>query len=153
MIEFKEDKEIQVSYNGKKLKRFEADCSQGKQSRLVFIGEEVVVKIDHRPSTDRTTRQTAKEIELWETIEPQDRKFFAEVLEYGRTPSGFYYIVQKKYNPTRFLSNMRYTLLRITEKYKIVDIWLDESYAFDYDWYFENWFPNGERPVIIDWGM
>lgn len=122
------------------------DMSAG---RLLFRGEDFVIKIDHKPSNKKSTRQTAREIEFWETL-TEDREFFAQILEHGRTLQGFYWHRQQWYEPDNvsFCTTRNFTILNdLIFKYGIQDIeihWNDGT---------GNWMIHKGEVLIYDWGF
>ena len=105
----------------------------------------VVIKIDMGVEYHS---QPEWEAELWERIEPQDRRFFTEVLAYGTFEDGRDWII-KKYYPLKYEGRVpkeKYLkfLAPLVDKYDIRDI--------DEEW---NCAINAETglPIIFDWGM
>jgi hypothetical protein len=120
-------------------------------SRLLFkdVEGKFVIKIDHAPSTSYKYRQTAREIDFWETLQ-EDKEFFAQILDYGKTPQGFWWLRQKWYEPddTDYCTTQNFTTLNdLVFKYNIKDIephWFDGS---------GNWMLHKGEVIIYDWGL
>jgi hypothetical protein len=150
---------IEVFWEGGKLKdraeRLPIDPkSVSIGCRDIFLHKNFVVKIDRhidikRPNSDWwALRQTAREIEFWETLQ-EDKQHFAKILDYGRTPSGRYWLRQKRYKPdpkTKYTSQVLSTLRDLVFKYQLLDIW--ESMP-DAD---GNWMIWKGEPLVYDWG-
>jgi hypothetical protein len=129
---------LRVLLNGKLLEEIPGG------DRKIFMDRDFVVKVDHKPGTKRSTRQTAREIELWEEMEEEDKKYFASLITYGRTPKGKYWLLQERYYPdSDYKTTTELKLEHLEQKYNIRDLW-------GYDC---NWFQVCGDLVIYDWGI
>lgn len=123
---------------------------QFSASRLLFYDEDFqfVIKIDHKPDTSWQSRQTAKEIEFWETLK-EDKEYFAQILDYGKTKEGFYWLRQKWYMPDNeencTTQNLQ-TLGDLIWKYSIQDLHLEFTDGSG------NWMLHNGEVLIYDWG-
>lgn len=121
----------------------------GRVSRKIYLSTSYVLKVDHLTMSAKQAwyfRQTAKEIDFWETLQ-EDKEYFATVLKYGRTTSGNYWLLQKRYqHDNSSTSSTLQTLKDLLFKYNIKDVWVGDSTGFG------NWLTNKGKPVIYDWG-
>ena len=124
---------------------------QQSSSRLIFFDEnyQYVIKIDATPKVNFQHKQTAREIDFWESL-TEDFEYFAEVQDYGKTKQGFYWLKQKWYVQDEdciATSNHLQTLNDLIFKYKLRDVhpeWTDGS---------GNWMISKGEVLIFDWGL
>lgn len=122
---------------------------QFSSTRLLFsdVNYKYVIKVDHNPINKWQSRQTAREIEFWETL-VEDKHHFAQILDYGRTTQGFWWLRQKWYTPDdeeKCTAQNLSTLNELIIKYDLADIhevWQDGS---------GNWMVHKGEVLIYDW--
>ena len=143
MLSFEENDTYTVKWKGEDLEQFREPLAQ----RLIFMHPDFVVKIDNSPTLKWASRQTAREIDFWETLRA-DKQHFAEILEFGRTPRGFWYIRQKRYEVDKGEVTQAHleTLCDLVFKYNIHDILED---VIDGN---GNWMVSKGEVIIYDWG-
>lgn len=138
---------MKVKWEGEFLERLK-DVSN--PSRIIFAHQDFFIKVDHRPEAAWQTRQTARELEFYDTLE-EDKEHFAQILESGKTKRGKWWIRQKRYYPDRTANrNNIITLLALEFKYNLADITYDTKPPF-----FEqhsNWMVSEGEVIVYDWG-
>ena len=115
--------------------------------RKIFFNSDVYLKIDHEPKDDWHFLQTAREIEFWETLR-EDKQYFAQILDYGRTPCGKYWLLQKSYTPDtpHICTSENFQILGdLIWKYSLRDVWADDRDGSG------NWMLSGGEVIIYDW--
>ena len=142
-----EYKPLSVTLNGEKLYRRYIDCS-----RMLFVGKDYVVKLEDED--DYYFSQCRREFDMWRNlIEQKDRRYFVEILQYGRLKK-YDYIVQRKFPYLRFVpspdSIWKYkeswdsVICKMKEKYDLNDLSEDTP---------SNWTLYRGSPLIIDYGV
>lgn len=152
MLTFKETKlHLQVFWKGEELP-LDYLCQHG--CRDIFFHKNFIVKVDRPLTTIRrdwwALRQTAREIEFWETLQ-EDKEHFGKLLDYGRTPSGRYWLRQKRYRPepeSKCTPQILKSLDNLIFKYDLKDIsiewangdgnwmiWKGEALIYDFGGY------------------
>jgi len=118
-----------------------------------------IVKADYKRYEDRPnlSYQTEREIRLWHSLSPKDKRYFPNLIDYGtyesRTKGTFFWLVQERIRTTSTRVNRRMlnTVNRLEAEYEIEDLgWLDPG---DDLWDTANWTIRDNRPVIYDFGL
>ena len=137
-----------MSYRGRYLEQLK---DIPNPARLVFMHRDFVVKVDHlHPSTKWQTRQTAREIDFWETL-TEDHEHFAKILDYGKTPQGKWWLKQERLYPdAKHCEDFRETLLALEFKYNLRDLTIMDTAPF-FDEH-SNWMCSQGKVVVYDWG-
>lgn len=135
------EKDVKLQVNGQII-----DDIGDSKARTVWILPNHVVKIDTvLGGMRRTERQTAHEIDFWQTLQ-EDKHYFAGILNCGRTPMGRWWLIQKRYTPDENYTSESLQIVRdLIWKYHIFDV----AFMGDDD----NWFQVDGQPIIYDWGM
>lgn len=136
-----------VLLNGNKLQ------SKKGSSRLLYVGKKHVVKLEtDRDSSRSTMFQCRKEVKLWNDLLPQDKKYFAPILNFD-TREYYDYIIQPRIkivipDDIKEIEDVWHnTLKRIVKYYRLQEVYCNSNGAI------RNWcFSNGE-PLIYDYGL
>ena len=117
--------------------------SLGCYSRAIFCNDDFVFKVDCVRSHLQMKNQTYYEIELWCEL-GEDRKYFAQILHHGKTPQGFSWLMQKKYE--HIGGGDKDKLRELIDKYRLNDVYPDLEGK-------GNWMNTTEGIIIYDWGL
>lgn len=119
--------------------------------RHIYMHKDFVVKIDHNPQGTWVTQQTAREIDFWTTL-VEDKEYFAQILDYGKTPRGKWWLKQKRYYPDKaHCENFRSTLMALEFKYQLRDLMVGDNPPFFVE--NGNWMCSEGEVIIYDWGV
>jgi hypothetical protein len=110
--------------------------------RSVYIGEKYVLKVNDRGYTHI-------DLEVWERIEPRDRKYFVPTLAEGVTEEGNIWSIQPYVELDWHVTNQARKIVdRLVRKYELYDI--DDDDIHDDP---RNWAMHNGQPIIFDYGF
>lgn len=134
-----------ILINGKDLERDGMSLRGRPMECCTFLcgGEVIKIEFDRKGFS-----QPEAEAYLWPLIEPQDRIYFAAVLDSGTLEDGRHWIT-KEYHDLKHEGELDEELfdehlLPLVEKYKIFDVDPDWNCAISI---------NTGLPIIFDWGL
>jgi hypothetical protein len=137
------DNGLQLNYNGALIK----DTGTLSQ-RAIFITDDCVIKMDLADSKRITANQTKREVKLYRSLEKEDQKYFAELLDVNIYKTRFVGVF-KRYIPDAEATRENWEdVIETACKYGLVENEFDLDYDVE-----GNWFAVQGNPIIIDYGL
>lgn len=116
------------------------------EQRMVYLFEDYVIKIDtNLEDAEEFGQQTASEISRWEEMLDEDKKHFAEILDYGYTAQGRAWYKQVRYYAEEITEAVLEKMEIITNRYNLTDVYYYGKAT--------NFVAHQGKPIIYDWAV